>query len=130
MGQPVIALEVDGVVKDPAQKANRLFQYYMRSYASQSTLYQGAVLSYYLDSRTSGMDPTAMVNKVKNSLETLFSPHFDQINISVRAVRKPNNPDYVIAISGKVIEGKVSYELSREINMNSDTINQEIGDNQ
>ena len=113
----MLTLTVEGIVTDIAKKANRCFAYYLRSFHSQSTAYLGRVNSMSHDVQQYGSNPEEMTSAVKQSLESIYREHFDQVTIAVRTKRVSEyRPEYTLVISGTLSDGKNQFNLNKVLN--------------
>lgn len=119
MDKPIVTLSVQGIVSDPAEKANAILANYISSLYSQSTLYYGTIHSLKHDERTSGMDPTAMCSTVTQALKDLFKPYYTNADIKVRYEPITTGIHYRLFISGSLYDGKVRYDLAKSIDFNN-----------
>lgn len=98
-----------GWITDSQTIMNKLFEYYMFTDGSQTTVYSGLLISLPRTYWEFINDPTGMQDRMYQDLHTLLNRYFDTFEVETRAV-KVTESEYRIAIyaSGTGQDGKVA----------------------
>ncbi len=105
MGVDVPTLDISGFVKGSAQKAERLFAYYLVSKHAQSRLHRNQVKSMQYSIATNS-NIFVLKEVVKGDLESMFNAYFDTVLINVSVGPSASDPtNYDINIDMAVSDG-------------------------
>ena len=117
MSTIVPTLSSVGWVTQLAEKADRLFAYYMTSEFSQSTLCYGHVTSLTYHIQQYGNDAILLKKRVEEDLTQYLSRYFDNLDLEVTThLPDPDDPERInLRVSVVVYEKGKSYSLGREI---------------
>lgn len=80
---PMVTLDTDGFLTDPAKIAARLLNLFFWSDESQSNLFRGAISSLPGIISRSPNNIQAIKDGIETALNRLFSAHFDEVNIVI-----------------------------------------------
>lgn len=80
---PMVTLDTDGFLTDPAKISARLLNYFFWSDASQSNIFRGAVASLPGIISNNPNNIQAIKDGIEIALNRLFSAHFDEVNIVI-----------------------------------------------
>lgn len=88
--QNLITLSLDGVIRDPMQKADRLLSYFFVNDMHQSNNQYGLIASLPGILKESGNKPEIAASSIQNALYELFYNYYDSVNCDVVA-KSPDN---------------------------------------
>ena len=106
-----------GWVTEVAEKADRLFAYYMTSEYSQSNAYYKEITSLTWHIQQFGSDPSVLKKRIEDDLMTYLSRYFEMVDLEVSTQHpNPEDPEKInIRISAIVYDQGKRYSLGREI---------------
>lgn len=81
--EPLATLSTDGYVRDPAVISARLLNYFFRSDYSQTNAYRNGISSLPYIIAQSPNNIQDIKDGIENSLNRMFSAHFDQVSIGI-----------------------------------------------
>jgi hypothetical protein len=121
---PLPSLDSGGWVTGVAQKAEKLFSYFLASERSQSNHYPDIQSLPYIIQQNSD-DDISLQTEIRNALSKLFEDYFEYVEIEV-LVRpqdgQENNPKQDIRISALVRSNGVQYSLQQLLQSSNKTI--------
>ena len=80
---PMVTLDTDGFLTDPAKISARLLNYFFWSDESQSNLFRGAISSLPGIISRNPNNIQVIKDGIESALNRLFSAHFDEVNIVI-----------------------------------------------
>jgi hypothetical protein len=113
MGNQLATLSRKGWLTGIAERADRVYAYYLTTNKSQSYLYNGNVASLQATIQEVGNNATALQTQVQNDLYTLYSAVFDAatVAVSVSAPAWDGSNRLNITIDVSVTENGQTYSL-------------------
>jgi hypothetical protein len=124
MGNQVASLSRKGYLTDVAERADRVFAYYLASDKSQSYLYAGNVLSMQATIQEVGNNQQKLQSQITQDLATLFNNVFDLAAVTV-AITTPawdGTNRFNIAISTTLTDAGTTYDLGTLLLQSQDGI--------
>lgn len=117
MSTDVPTLSTSGWLGDPYYKAAQILSYFFASNASQSNLYIGRVRALSELIQRLGNDPLALEQEIKTALTEMLTPHFDNVELTVKITTKTveNSVDENIVIDALLVDKGKTYTLGRLI---------------
>lgn len=125
---PVPSLDAAGWVTGVAQKAEKLFSYFLASEHSQSNHYQRIQSLPYLIQQF-GDDAISLQTEIRDALSLLFEDYFEysEVEVIVRSADdEENNPKQDIRISAIVRSNGAQYSLQQLLQSSNNTISNVI----
>lgn len=102
-----------GWIKDPKVKMNKLFEYFMASERSQTTLVKtGAHSLKYILANTKDFTQTATM--IKDSLTALYAAYFDDVDVETQ-VNEDDSSTVTIVIYITAMEDGSEYTLQKAV---------------
>lgn len=80
---PLLTLDTDAIVTDPARIASRLLFYYFKSDYEQSNEFRGMVKSLQHVIARNPNNIQRIKDDIESDLSKLFSAHFDDVNVII-----------------------------------------------
>lgn len=120
----VATLTSKGWVDDPESKADALLSYYFTNQHSQSTLFEGGVISLQWQLQQWGNDPVRLQSKMETAFQSYLADHFDQAAVDVVIVDPTSVEDnrITVQINALVTQDGKSYSLGRLVSFLNSTI--------
>ena len=128
MAREVPSLSPAGWVSGPAEKLDKLMSYYFVSEYSQSNLYKGQVKSLPKHIQAYGHDPLLLTTSMRESLQGLLQPYFDDITVDVTTeTPNPDDPGRInVMVDIVVVQDGQRYSAGRELQTVNGTLSRII----
>lgn len=88
--QNLVTLSLDGIIRDPIQKADRLLAYFFANDKHQSNNQLGMIATLPGIIQECGNKPELVSSAVQSELDNLYSNYYDAVNCEVTA-KEPDN---------------------------------------
>ena len=92
---PLLTLDSDGIVRDPARISSRLLYYYFKSDYEQSNDFRGMVKSLQHVIARNPNNVQRIKDDIESDLTKMFSAHFDDVSVLVshNAIKNTTNEE-------------------------------------
>ena len=115
-------LSSDGWVIDGGIILNRLFAYFHIMDPSQTVLYKNNIASYSELVKKYGNEPDELANNIESSFGDMVRKYFDNVNLTVNHDHDSMATTYGIFIQCTVTDENGTYDLSKTIEIDGNTV--------